>query len=162
MKNFIKVCFINAISLYVVSIIFKEHFVITNFHALLISAILFTLINLYLKPIIKIITLPINFFTLGLFTLFINAFLLTIVEKVVTGFYIKDFSSAFLGTILLSIVYMITESFIIVRNKDFYKEVSKKQKTKTTINVDDVIDVEGSYVDEKENKNNDDIKEIEE
>ena len=149
MKNFIKVCFINMFSLFVVSLLFDKNFVITSFSALLISAMFLTLINLYLKPIIKIITLPINFFTLGFFTLFINAFLLIIVEKMVSGFYIKNFPSAFFGAILLSIIYMIVEKFVIVRNKDFYNESSKNQKEKKSINVDDVIDVEGTYEEDK-------------
>ena len=135
MKNFIKVCFINMFSLFVVSLVFNRDFVITSFSALLISAIFFTLINLYLKPIIKIVTLPINFFTLGFFTLFINAFLLIIVEKMVSGFYI--------------IIYMIVEKFVIVRNKAFYNESFKKKKEKKSINVDDVIDVEGTYEEDK-------------
>ena len=149
MKNFIKVCFINMFSLFVVSLVFNRDFVITSFSALLISAIFFTLINLYLKPIIKIVTLPINFFTLGFFTLFINAFLLIIVEKMVSGFYIKNFLTAFFGAILLSIIYMIVEKFVIVRNKDFYKESSINQKENKSINVDDVIDVEGTYEEDK-------------
>lgn len=149
MKNFIKVSFINMFSLFVVSSVFNRDFVITSFSALLISAIVFTLINLYLKPIIKIVTLPINFFTLGFFTLFINAFLLIIVEKMVSGFYIKNFSSAFFGAILLSIIYMIVEKFVIVRNKDFYNESSKNQKEKKSINIDDVIDIEGTYEEDK-------------
>ena len=149
MKNFIKVCFINMFSLFVVSLVFNRDFVITSFSALLISAIFFTLINLYLKPIIKIVTLPINFFTLGFFTLFINAFLLIIVEKLVSGFYIKNFLTAFFGAILLSIIYMIVEKFVIVRNKDFYNESFKNQKEKKSINVDDVIDVEGTYEEDK-------------
>ena len=149
MKNFIKVSFINMFSLFVVSLLFDKNFVITSFSALLISAMFLTLINLYLKPIIKIVTLPINFFTLGFFTLFINAFLLIIVEKLVSGFYIKNFSSAFFGAILLSIIYMIVEKFVIVRNKDFYNESFKNQKEKKSINVDDVIDVEGTYEEDK-------------
>ena len=149
MKNFIKVSFINMFSLFVVSLLFDKNFVITSFSALLISAMFLTLINLYLKPIIKIVTLPINFFTLGFFTLFINAFLLIIVEKLVSGFYIKNFSSAFFGAILLSIIYMIVEKFVIVRNKAFYNESFKNQKEKKSINVDDVIDVEGTYEEDK-------------
>ena len=149
MKNFIKVSFINMFSLFVVSLLFDKNFVITSFSALLISAMFLTLINLYLKPIIKIVTLPINFFTLGFFTLFINAFLLIIVEKMVSGFYIKNFSSAFFGAILLSIIYMIVEKFVIVRNKAFYNESSINQKEKKSINVDDVIDVEGTYEEDK-------------
>jgi putative membrane protein len=136
-------------SLFVVSVVFGNNFSITSFSALSVATIFFTLINLYLKPIIKIITLPINIFTLGLFTLFINAFILIIVEKFVSGFYIKDFSTAFFGAILLSIIYMVVEKFVIVRDENFYKKNYINQKRKNSINADDVIDVEGTYEDDK-------------
>ena len=149
MINFIKVCLINMFSLFVLSILFGKNFIITSFSALLVATIFFTLINLYLKPIIKIITLPINIFTLGLFTLFINAFILIIVENFVNGFYIKNFSTAFFGAILLSIIYMIVEKFVIVRDEKFYKKNFINQKRENNINADDVIDVEGTYEDDK-------------
>ena len=44
---------------------------------------------------------------------------------------------------------MIVEKFVIVRNKDFYNESFKNQKEKKSINVDDVIDVEGTYEEDK-------------
>ena len=141
MKNFINVTLINICALFILSSILGG-IIISSWQ---------TLINIYLKPIIKIITLPINFLTLGLFTLFINAFLLIFVESLVKGFYIKNFSTAFIGALLLSIIYLIIEKFVIVRNKDFYEE----KKTEKRITKDNVIDVEGTYEEETtEEKNN--------
>lgn len=149
MKNFIKVTFINIFALFVVSGILSG-IIISNWKSLILSAMVLALINIYLKPIIKIIMLPVNFFTLGLFTLFINAFLLYFVKTLVKGFYIDKFSTAFIGALMLSIIYLIVEKFVIVRNKDFYN----KQKKQDNINRDNVIDVEGIYedVDEDEKK----------
>ena len=87
MRNFIIVTLINTFALFMVSGIFNG-IVISSWQTLIVSAIILSLINIYLKPIIKIIMLPVNFFTLGLFTLFINAFLLIFVESLVKGFYI--------------------------------------------------------------------------
>ncbi|MBR3628093.1 MAG: phage holin family protein [Elusimicrobia bacterium] len=140
MKNFIIVTLINIVALFIVSIMLGG-IIISSWQTLLVSAIVLSLINIYLKPIIKIIMLPVNFLTLGLFTLFINAFLLIFVESLVKGFYIKNFSTAFIGALLLSIIYLIIEKFVIVRNKDFYKEIKKEEK----INKENVIDVEGTY-----------------
>ena len=140
MKNFINVTLINIFALFIISNVLNG-IIVSNWQALIVAAILLSLINIYLKPIIKIITLPVNFLTLGLFTLFINAFLLKFVEKLVNGFYINNFSTAFIGALLLSIIYLIIEKFVIVRNKDFYKEIKKEEK----IDKDNVIDVEGSY-----------------
>jgi putative membrane protein len=148
MKNFIYVTLINIFALFIVSGILGG-IIISTWQALIVSAIVLSLINIYLKPVIKIIMLPVNFLTLGLFTLFINAFLLMFVESLVKGFYIKNFSTAFIGALLLSIIYLIVEKFVIVRNKDFYKEKSNQ----TNINRDNVIDIEGTY--EENNKSED-------
>jgi putative membrane protein len=150
MKNFIIVILINTFALFIVSGIFTG-IEITSWQALIVSAIILSLINIYLKPIIKIIMLPVNFFTLGIFTLFINAFLLNIVEYLVKGFYIKNFTNAFFGALMLSIIYLVVERFVIVRNIEFY-ETQKSSKSGKTLNNDNVIDVEGKY--EDDNKDN--------
>ncbi len=146
MKNFIVVILINTFALFIVSGIFTG-IEITSWQALIVSAIILSLINIYLKPIIKIIMLPVNFFTLGIFTLFINAFLLNIVEYLVKGFYIKNFTNAFFGALMLSIIYLVVERFVIVRNIEFY-ETQKSSKSGKTLNNDNVIDVEGKYEDD--------------
>jgi putative membrane protein len=144
MKNFIKVTLINIFALFIVNGILSG-IVISNWESLIFSAMVLSLINIYLKPVIKIISLPINFLTLGLFTLFINAFLLYFVESLVKGFYIDKFSTAFIGALMLSIIYLIVEKFVIVRNKDFYN----KKDTEQIVNKDNVIDVEGTFEDEE-------------
>ncbi len=146
MRNFIIVTLINTFALFMVSGIFNG-IVISSWQTLIVSAIILSLINIYLKPIIKIIMLPVNFFTLGLFTLFINAFLLIFVESLVKGFYIKNFSTAFFGAIMLSIIYLIVEKFVIVRDPNFYKK-QRSENSDNTLNKDNVIDVEGKYEDE--------------
>ncbi|WP_372518788.1 phage holin family protein [Candidatus Ruminimicrobiellum ovillum] len=147
MRNFVIVTLINMFALFMVSGIFNG-IVISSWQTLIVSAIVLSLINIYLKPVIKIIMLPVNFFTLGLFTLFINAFLLIFVESLVKGFYIKNFSTAFFGAIMLSIIYLIVEKFVIVRNDDFYKKQVSESSEKT-LNKDNVIDVEGKYEDDQ-------------
>ena len=144
MKNFIVVILINMFA-------FFNGIVISSWQTLIVSAIILSLINIYLKPIIKIIMLPVNFFTLGLFTLFINAFLLNIVEYLVKGFYIKDFATAFFGALMLSIIYLIVERFVIVRDKTFYNSSKTKVHYKESLDNENVIDVEGKYEDKKDN-----------
>jgi hypothetical protein len=93
--------------------------------------------------------LPVNFLTLGLFTLFINAFLLIIVEDIVKGFYIKNFATAFFGALMLSIIYLIVERFVIVRDQSFYNSSKTKVHYKESLDNENVIDVEGKYEDDK-------------
>ena len=148
MRNFIIVILINMFALFIVSGIF-EGISITSLQALIVSSIILSLINIYLKPIIKIIMLPVNFLTLGIFTLFINAFLLIIVKDIVKGFYITNFATAFFGALILSIIYLIVERFVIVRDQAFYNSSNTKVHYKESLDNENVIDVEGKYEDEK-------------
>jgi len=71
-------------------------------------AIAFSLINSYIKPILRILTFPISIVTLGLFLLVINALLLmltgAISDQLNLGFVVRDFWAALLGSIVISIV----------------------------------------------------------
>ena len=79
-------------------------FGVSNFATALLAAIVLGVINTFVKPILTIITLPINFLTLGLFTFVINAVVLYLTTLVVPGFMIDGMLTAILGSIVLSIV----------------------------------------------------------
>jgi putative membrane protein len=74
----------------------------------LLVAIAFSLVNSYLKPILRILTLPISIVTLGLFLLVLNALLLmltgAISDQLDLGFTVADFGAALLGSIVISII----------------------------------------------------------
>lgn len=70
----------------------------------LIVAIVIAIINVFIKPILVLVTLPINILTLGLFTLIINAFLFNFAGVITPGFEVENFLSAFVGALLLSIL----------------------------------------------------------
>lgn len=80
---------------------------IKGFGTALIVALVIGLINVFIRPIIEILTLPINILTLGLFTFVINALLLWLAAAIVNGFEIAGFIAALLGSILLSIFSLI-------------------------------------------------------
>ena len=75
---------------------------------LLLVAVIFGLINAFIRPILLIFTLPITIMTLGLFLLVINALLLILTGVISTelnlGFTVEDFWAALLGSIVISIV----------------------------------------------------------
>jgi putative membrane protein len=77
-----------------------------------ISAGVLGLINIFIKPILVFLTLPLSVLTLGVFYFFINAFLLELVANMVTGFKIENFFSAFLGSLVISFVSWLANSFI--------------------------------------------------
>ena len=150
MKKLLLIILINTVALFLVSNI-VHGITIEKWQTLIVSAIVLSFINIFLKPVIKFVTLPINILSLGIFTLFINAFLLYFVEKVVKGFYIANFSSAFIGALLLSLIYMLLEAFVIrskirvIRRDDIYTQ--RREAREETISEGTVIDVEA--VDEK-------------
>lgn len=148
MQNFIIVAIINFFALLLVSNI-MHGIVIDGWQTFIAASIVLTFINLFLKPILKVIFLPINIISLGFFTLIINAVILYFTSGIVKGFYVKDFSSAFWGALLLSIIYIILEAFVIKRNIRILKshDHGEKQQYKT-IN-SQVIDVEEIKDDEK-------------
>lgn len=77
---------------------------ISSFVSALIAAVVIALINLFIKPILIFLTLPINILTLGLFILVINALLFLFVAYLVPGVEVDGFWSAFLGALLLTIL----------------------------------------------------------
>ena len=71
--------------------------------ALIVGACL-TLFNMFIKPIINILTLPLNIVTLGLFSLVVNGLLFWFLGTVIKGFHVDTFWAAFVGAILVSII----------------------------------------------------------
>lgn len=80
------------------------------------AAAILGLINTFIKPVLIILTLPLNILTLGIFTFFLNAFLLQLVAYMIRGFEVKGFWAAFLGALIISIVSWLANQFI-VRHK---------------------------------------------
>lgn len=75
-----------------------------SFQTALLAAIVMGLVNIFIRPIILIFTLPLNLLTLGLFTFVINALMFLLVAKIVAGFIVTGFLAALLGSIVLSII----------------------------------------------------------
>jgi len=84
---------------------------LASFTAALVTAVVLGIINLFVKPFIIILTLPINILTLGLFTLVINAFLILLASSLVPGFKVDGFWWALLFSIVLSIINSFANHF---------------------------------------------------
>ena len=76
---------------------------IESFYAALITALTLGIVNALIRPLVILLTLPVNILTLGLFTLVINAILFWFVSTFIKGFNITDFWSAFWGALLFSL-----------------------------------------------------------
>ncbi len=75
-----------------------------GFTTALVVAVVLGAINIFIKPILIILTLPINILSLGLFTFVINAVIIILVSKIVPGFKVDGFIWALLFSIILSII----------------------------------------------------------
>lgn len=71
--------------------------------SLIVGACL-TLFNMFLKPVINILTLPLNILTLGLFSLIINGLLLWYLGTLIRGFSVTNFTAAFTGALIVSVL----------------------------------------------------------
>lgn len=70
----------------------------------LVLAVVLGLINVFIKPLIFLLTLPINILTLGIFSLVINALLVILASAVVPGFSVAGFWPAFWFSIIFSLI----------------------------------------------------------
>ena len=99
-----------------VSILIAAHLIpgvtVHGFFSALWVALFLGIVNVLIKPILILITLPINILTLGLFTFVINALLILLASSVIKGFMVSGFWVAMLFSIVLSIVnYVLSRLF---------------------------------------------------
>lgn len=73
--------------------------------------LVFMVVNVFLKPVIKLITLPINIITLGIFGLIVNVFLFWFIGWLVPGFTIDNFWSATVGLVLFTLMQSLIYGF---------------------------------------------------
>lgn len=78
--------------------------IIEGFGVALIAALVMGLVNLLVRPLLLLLTLPLNILTLGLFSFIINAMMFGLVAWLVPGFEVTNFLSALLGALLLALV----------------------------------------------------------
>ncbi|WP_124728385.1 phage holin family protein [Staphylospora marina] len=76
-----------------------------------VAAVVLGLINLVVRPVLKLLALPITILTLGLFTLVINAFLFWLASVFVNGFEVNGFIAAFLGGLVVAGAAWLSELF---------------------------------------------------
>ncbi len=78
--------------------------VIVTIPGALIAAVVLGALNLFIRPILLILTFPITIITLGLFTLVIDALLVMLASSIVPGFLVGGFWAAFFFALALTVV----------------------------------------------------------
>ena len=85
---------------------------VSGFLSAFFAAAILGILNAFFRPILLILTLPVNILSLGLFTFVINAIVLMMVSGVISGFEVSGFWSAVFGSLLISLVSWFLTSFI--------------------------------------------------
>lgn len=102
MQGFLLRWFFNTIAIYLTTQIIKG-VRIPDLGAAVVAALVLGIVNAFIRPLILLLTLPLNIVTLGLFTLIVNTLMLYLVAAV-TRLEITGFWSAFLGALLIAII----------------------------------------------------------
>ena len=103
MVTLILVWILNAVALLAVAYLLPG-IAVASFGSALIAALVLGLVNMLVKPVLVLLTLPITIVTLGLFLIVINALLFWVVGSVLKGFQVNGFWWAVGGAILYSII----------------------------------------------------------
>jgi putative membrane protein len=83
-----------------------------GFFSALFAAAILGVLNVFLRPVLFLLTLPITVLTFGLFTFVINAMLLLMASGIISGFKVTGFWTALLGSLLITIISWILNTFI--------------------------------------------------
>ena len=94
---------LNALALLAVTYLIPS-IQVDGFTSALIAAAVIGLVNMLMKPILIILTLPITILTLGLFILVINGLLFYFVGNVIEGFHVHTLMAGILGALLYSVI----------------------------------------------------------
>ena len=90
---------------------------VSGFGSALFAALVLGILNAFFRPILFILTLPINVLSLGLFTFVINALLLMMTSGIIGGLVVDGFGSALFGSLVISLVSLLLSSFISDRGR---------------------------------------------
>jgi len=102
---------VNAVALLAVAYLVPG-IVVSGFLGALVAAVVLGVVNAVLKPILIILSLPLEIITLGLFTFVINALLFWFVGQLGLGLTVTGFWPALIGSIVLSIVSLVLSALV--------------------------------------------------
>lgn len=103
---------------------------VEGFFSAFFAAAVLGILNAFFRPILIILTLPINILSLGLFTFIINAMLLKMASSVIPGFELHGFWPAVFASFVISVLSWISNSFINEQGKTEYIELRRGDDNK--------------------------------
>ena len=99
---------------------------VSGFFSAFFAAAILGILNAFFRPILLLLTLPINILSLGLFTFLINAMLLKMASGVISGFEVSGFWTAVFGSLVISLFSWLLSSFISEKGKINYIDLRRK------------------------------------
>ena len=125
---------------------------INGFFSAFFAAAMLGILNAILRQLALVITLPINVLTLGLFTFVINALMLKMASAVITGFDVDGFWSAIFGSLIISAISWLLNSFVNERGSVAFQRVdpgtrhpNRTRPDKQSKNTQDTIDSKNNH-----------------
>ena len=116
------------------------------------AAAMLGILNALFRPILILLTLPINILTLGFFTFVINALMLKMASAVITGFDVDGFWSAIFGSLIISAISWLLNSFVNERGSVAFQRVdpgtrhpNRTRPDKQSKNTQDTIDSKNNH-----------------
>lgn len=124
MKKFVIKIAVNAVALWVASLVLKSGITFEHSNGstgqlvetVLIVALIFGLVNTFIRPIVKLFAFGLIFLTLGLITFVINALMLWLTSAIcahfAVQFHVKNFISALLGSLIITVVSLVLHAVL--------------------------------------------------
>jgi putative membrane protein len=94
----------NAVALYVAAVVVSGVTYGDAGWTLVLAAVVFTLVNMWVRPVVRLLSLPFIILTLGLFLLVVNVLMLYVTDWIVGPFEIRSFGAGLLAAIIVSVV----------------------------------------------------------
>lgn len=114
MIGYLLTVLVTALSLLVVDIIFPG-VNLASFPAALLAGVAIGLVNAFIKPVLSLLSLPVNFLTLGLFSFVINGFCFWLASVVVPGFSVQGLLSFLLAPVVLSLASTVINNYFVAK-----------------------------------------------
>lgn len=92
MKSLIRILLLNIAVIFFAALVLPGLSYSDNFQVLILAAVALGLVNMVVRPIVKLVTLPINLLTLGIFSWLINVLMLYLVTRLIPGFEVAAFN----------------------------------------------------------------------
>ncbi|MCX7887038.1 MAG: phage holin family protein [Verrucomicrobiae bacterium] len=89
------------------------------------ATVALALVNTFVRPLVVVLTLPLNILTLGLFTLLINAAMLKLVSWIIPTFHVEGFWTAVGGALVLSIVSGLLNWLLVPNRKELHVTIQR-------------------------------------